>query len=206
MATGKINVSVENIFPLIKKFLYSDHEIFLRELISNATDATLKLKHLSSLGEANVEYGNPTIEVKVNKDNNTLHIIDQGIGMTKEEVKKYINEVAFSGAEEFLSKYKDKDAKNHIIGHFGLGFYSAFMVAKEVEIITKSQQPNSKAVRWVCDGSPSFKMDATKKKTKGTDVVLHIADDSTEFLEESRISTILKKYCKFLSLLSVICV
>ncbi|MGB5205340.1 MAG: ATP-binding protein, partial [Eudoraea sp.] len=147
MATGKINVSVENIFPLIKKFLYSDHEIFLRELISNATDATLKLKHLSSIGEAKLEYGNPMIEVKIDKEGKKLHIIDQGIGMSEEEVKKYINDIAFSGAEEFLDKYKDADKDSGIIGHFGLGFYSSFMVANKVEIITKSYT-DAPAVHW----------------------------------------------------------
>lgn len=197
MATGKINVSVENIFPLIKKFLYSDHEIFLRELISNATDATLKLKHLSSLGEANVEYGNPTIEVKVNKDNNTLHIIDQGIGMTKEEVKKYINEVAFSGAEEFLDKYKDSAKDSGIIGHFGLGFYSAFMVANKVEILTKSHK-NEPAAHWICEGTTEFTLEDAEKSTHGTEVILHINDEDKEFLEESRIQELLVKYNKFM--------
>jgi len=163
MATGKINVSVENIFPLIKKFLYSDHEIFLRELISNATDATLKLKHLSSLGEANVDYGNPVIEVKINKENKTLHITDQGIGMTKEEVEKYINEVAFSGAEEFLHKYKDSAKDSGIIGHFGLGFYSAFMVANKVEIRTKSHT-DAPAAHWVCEGTTEFTLEDGDKK------------------------------------------
>ena len=197
MATGKINVSVENIFPLIKKFLYSDHEIFLRELISNATDATLKLKHLTSIGEAKVEYGSPIIEVKVDKDNKKIHIIDQGIGMTEEEVKKYINEVAFSGAEEFLDKYKDAEKDAGIIGHFGLGFYSAFMVADKVEIITKSFKEEP-AVHWTCDGSPEFTISKAKKTDRGTEVVLHIAEDSTEFLEDSRISELLTKYNKFM--------
>src|SRR5690606_4213457 len=183
MTTGKINVSVENIFPLIKKFLYSDHEIFLRELISNATDATLKLKHLTSIGEAKVEYGNPIIEVKVDKDNKRIHIIDQGIGMTENEVKKYINEVAFSGAEEFLDKYKDAGKDAGIIGHFGLGFYSAFMVAEKVEIITKSYQ-DEPAVHWTCDGSPEFTLEPANKSDRGTEIILHIADDSTEFLED----------------------
>ena len=157
MATGKINVSVENIFPLIKKFLYSDHEIFLRELISNATDATLKLKHLSSIGEAKLEYENPMIEVKIDKEGKKLHIIDQGIGMTEEEIKKYINDIAFSGAEEFLDKYKDADKDSGIIGHFGLGFYSSFMVADKVEIISKSYA-DEPAVHWSCDGSPKFNL------------------------------------------------
>tara|TARA_R110000850_G_scaffold16697_1_gene51716 strand:+ start:56187 stop:58076 length:1890 start_codon:yes stop_codon:yes gene_type:complete len=198
MATGNINVSVENIFPLIKKFLYSDHEIFLRELISNATDATLKLKHLTSIGEAKVDYGNPLIEVKIDKDNETLHIIDQGVGMTAEEVEKYINQIAFSGAEEFLEKYKDKNGKDAgIIGHFGLGFYSAFMVAKKVEIITKSYT-DAPAAHWTCDGSPEFTLEEADKKERGTEIILHIADDSTEFLEENRINELLNKYNKFM--------
>ncbi len=198
MATGNINVSVENIFPLIKKFLYSDHEIFLRELISNATDATLKLKHLTSIGEAKVDYGNPMIEVKIDKDNKTLHFIDQGVGMTAEEVEKYINQIAFSGAEEFLEKYKDKNGKDAgIIGHFGLGFYSAFMVAKKVEIITKSYT-DAPAAHWTCDGSPEFTLEEDDKKERGTEVILHIADDSTEFLEENRINELLTKYNKFM--------
>ncbi|RZW42501.1 MAG: molecular chaperone HtpG, partial [Flavobacteriaceae bacterium] len=197
MMKGNINVSVENIFPLIKKFLYSDHEIFLRELISNATDATLKLKHLSNIGEAKVDYGNPQIEVKVDKKNKKLHIIDQGLGMTAEEVEKYINEVAFSGAEEFLDKYKDKVDDAGIIGHFGLGFYSAFMVADKVEIKTKSYLDED-AAHWTCDGSPEFTLVKGKKKTRGTEVILHIADDSTEFLEEARIRELLLKYNKFM--------
>lgn len=199
MAKGNINVSVENIFPLIKKFLYSDHEIFLRELISNATDATLKLKHLTSIGEAKVEYGNPKIEVKIDKDNKTLHITDQGIGMTAEEVEKYINQVAFSGAEEFLEKYKDSAKDSGIIGHFGLGFYSAFMVADKVEIISKSYKEGESAVHWTCDGSPEFTLEETTAKTdRGTEIILHIAEDSTEFLEESRIRELLLKYNKFM--------
>ncbi|MBA3987478.1 MAG: molecular chaperone HtpG, partial [Flavobacteriales bacterium] len=198
MATGNINVSVENIFPLIKKFLYSDHEIFLRELISNATDATLKLKHLANIGEAKVEYGNPKIEVKIDKENKKLHIIDQGIGMTKEEVEKYINQIAFSGAEEFLEKYKDKNGKDAgIIGHFGLGFYSAFMVASKVEIITKSYKDDP-AARWTCDGSPEYTLEEADKTERGTEIILHIADDSTEFLEENRIDNLLQKYNKFM--------
>ncbi len=197
MATGKINVSVENIFPLIKKFLYSDHEIFLRELISNATDATLKLKHLTSIGEAKVEYGNPRIEVKIDKEGKKIHVIDQGIGMTEEEVKKYINEVAFSGAEEFLDKYKDSGKDSGIIGHFGLGFYSAFMVADKVEIISKSFK-DEPAIHWTCDGSPEFDLEKGKKKDRGTEIILHIAEDSTEFLEDSRIDTLLNKYNKFM--------
>ena len=197
MATGKINVSVENIFPLIKKFLYSDHEIFLRELISNATDATLKLRHLTSIGEAKVDYGNPQIEIKVDKDNKKIHILDQGIGMTEDEVKKYINEVAFSGAEEFLDKYKDAGKDAGIIGHFGLGFYSAFMVAEKVEIITKSFK-DEPGVHWMCDGSPEFELKKAKKEDRGTEIILHVAEDSTEFLEDSRIRELHTKYNKFM--------
>ena len=198
MAQGTINVAVENIFPLIKKFLYSDHEIFLRELISNATDATLKLKHLANIGEAKVEYGNPIIEVKVNKESKTLHIIDQGIGMTKEEVEKYINEIAFSGAEEFLEKYKDKNSEDAgIIGHFGLGFYSSFMVADKVEIITKSYK-DEPAAHWTCDGSPQYTMDKSDRSERGTEIILHISENDTEFLEENRIRELLVKYNKFM--------
>ncbi len=198
MNKGTINVSVDNIFPLIKKFLYSDHEIFLRELISNATDATLKLKHLSSIGEAQTEYGNPTIEVKVNKKKKTLHIIDQGIGMTQEEVQKYINEIAFSGAEEFLEKYKDKKADEAgIIGHFGLGFYSAFMVASKVEIITKSYK-DEPAAHWTCDGSPNYTLEEHNKSERGTEIILHISDEEKDFLEESKIRSLLGKYNKFM--------
>ncbi|MFK8266771.1 molecular chaperone HtpG [Capnocytophaga cynodegmi] len=194
---GNINVSVENIFPLIKKFLYSDHEIFLRELISNATDATLKLKHLTQIGEAKVEYGNPIIEVKIDKENKTLHIIDQGIGMSGEEVEKYINQIAFSGAEEFLEKYKDTAKDAGVIGHFGLGFYSAFMVANQVEIITKSYT-DAPAVKWTCDGSPEYTLEPAEKSERGTEIILHIAEDSTEFLEEHRIEELLRKYNKFM--------
>ncbi len=197
MATGKINVSVENIFPLIKKFLYSDHEIFLRELVSNATDATLKLKHLTSIGEINSEYGNPIIEIKIDKEGKKLHIIDQGIGMTSEEVEKYINQVAFSGAEEFLDKYKDSAKDSGIIGHFGLGFYSAFMVAEKVELITKSYK-DEPAARWICDGSPEFTLEPADKTSRGTEIILHIADDSLEFLEDSKINELLQKYNKFM--------
>src|SRR5699024_9623353 len=182
MAKGKINVSVENIFPLIKKFLYSDHEIFLRELISNATDATLKLKHLANLGEAKVEYGKPQIEVKINEDDKTLHILDQGIGMTAEEVEKYINEVAFSGANEFLEKYKDSSEDSGIIGHFGLGFYSAFMVADKVEIITKSYK-DEPAAHWTCEGTVDFTLTEGDKKDHGTEIILHINKEEEEFLE-----------------------
>ncbi len=194
MNKGNINVSVENIFPLIKKFLYSDHEIFLRELISNASDATLKLKHLTSIGDAKVEYGNPKIEVKINKDDNTLHIIDQGLGMTADEVEKYINQVAFSGAEEFINQHQDADG---IIGHFGLGFYSAFMVADKVEIITKSFK-DEPAVHWTCDGSPEFTLENSDKTDRGTEIILHIAEDSKEFLDEWKIRELLTKYNKFM--------
>ncbi len=197
MSTGKINVAVENIFPLIKKFLYSDHEIFLRELISNATDATLKLKHLAQIGEAKVLYGNPQIEVKVDKKAKKLHIIDQGLGMTADEVNKYINEVAFSGAEEFLEQYKDSAKDSGIIGHFGLGFYSAFMVAKKVEIITKSYK-DEPAAHWTCDGSPEFTLEKHNKTDRGTEIILHIDKDSKEFLEESQIRSLLTKYNKFM--------
>jgi molecular chaperone HtpG len=197
MTTGKINVSVENIFPLIKKFLYNDHEIFLRELVSNATDATLKLKHLTSIGEAKVEYGNPIIEVKIDKEGKKLHLIDQGLGMTAEEVEKYINQIAFSGAEEFLEKYKDSAKDSGIIGHFGLGFYSAFMVASKVEIITKSYKDEA-AAHWTCDGSPEFTLVPSDKTERGTEIILHIAEDSLEFLEEFKIRELLTKYNKFM--------
>ncbi|ABQ03296.1 molecular chaperone HtpG [Flavobacterium johnsoniae] len=197
MTTGKINVSVENIFPLIKKFLYSDHEIFLRELVSNGTDATLKLKHLISIGEAKVEYGNPIIAIKIDKEGKKIHIIDQGLGMTADEVEKYINQVAFSGAEEFLDKYKDSAKDSGIIGHFGLGFYSAFMVAEKVEIITKSYK-DEPAAHWTCDGSPEFTLEPADKTSRGTEIILHIAEDSLEFLEDSKISGLLNKYNKFM--------
>ncbi|WP_313030939.1 molecular chaperone HtpG [Soonwooa sp.] len=196
MSTGKINVSVENIFPLIKKFLYSDHEIFLRELISNATDATIKLKHLINIGEAKVEYGNPMIEVKIDKEAKTISIKDQGLGMTADEVEKYINQVAFSGAEEFLEKYKDSAKDAGIIGHFGLGFYSAFMVADKVEIFTKSYK-DEPAVHWICDGSPEFTLEETDKSDRGTEILLHIAEDSTEFLDDFKIRELLLKYNRF---------
>jgi molecular chaperone HtpG len=197
MNKGKINVQVENIFPLIKKFLYSDHEIFLRELVSNATDATLKLKHLCQIGQAQVEYGAPMIEIKINKDQKTLHIIDQGLGMTQEEVEKYINQVAFSGAGEFLEKYKDSAKDSGIIGHFGLGFYSAFMVAHKVEIISKSYT-DAPAAHWTCDGSPEFTLDAHTKTERGTEIILHIAEDSETFLEEHKIKELLNRYNKFM--------
>jgi len=198
MSKGTINVSVENIFPLIKKFLYSDHEIFLRELISNATDATVKLKHLSSIGEYKGDYGSPKIEVKVDKKGKKLHIIDQGIGMSEEEVKKFINEIAFSGAEEFLEKFKNEKGDDaEIIGHFGLGFYSAFMVAEKVEIISKSFN-DEPAIHWECDGSPKYSIKKSKRTERGTEIILHIADDSTEFLEDARINELLSKYNKFM--------
>ena len=197
MSKGKINVAVENIFPLIKKFLYSDHEIFLRELISNATDATTKLSHLSSLGEVKGDLGDLTIEVKVDKKGKKLHLIDKGIGMTQEEVQKYINEVAFSGAEEFLEQYKDTAKDSGIIGHFGLGFYSAFMVAEKVEIITKSFKEEP-AAHWTCNGSPEYSLVRAEKAERGTEIVLHIDKDSKEFLEETRISELLTKYNKFM--------
>ena len=197
MSTGKINVAVENIFPLIKKFLYSDHEIFLRELISNATDATLKLKHLTQIGEAKVTYDNPQIEVKVDKKAKKLHIIDQGVGMTADEVNKYINEVAFSGAEEFLEQYKDSAKDSGIIGHFGLGFYSAFMVAKKVEIISKSYK-DEQAAHWTCDGSPEFTLEKHDKTDRGTEIILHIDKESKDFLDESKIRSLLTKYNKFM--------
>ena len=197
MSTGKINVAVENIFPLIKKFLYSDHEIFLRELISNATDATTKLMHLSSLGEIKGDLGNLQIEVKIDKKGKKLHIIDSGIGMTREEVQKYINEVAFSGAEEFLEKYKDSAKDSGIIGHFGLGFYSAFMVAKKVEIITKSHSKKP-AAHWTCDGSPEYTLEKSDKQSRGTEIILHIDKDSKEFLEDARVGELLQKYNKFM--------
>ncbi|CAL2105230.1 Chaperone protein htpG [Tenacibaculum sp. 190524A02b] len=196
MSKGNINVSVENIFPLIKKFLYSDHEIFLRELISNATDATTKLKHLISIGEAKTELGDAKIEISINKDEKTLTIKDQGLGMTAEEVEKYINQIAFSGAEEFLEKYKDDKNETGVIGHFGLGFYSAFMVADKVEIITKSFK-DEKAAHWTCDGSPEYTLVEHDKSDRGTEIILHIAEDSTEFLEDGKIKGLLTKYNRF---------
>lgn len=197
--TGKINVQTENIFPIIKKFLYSDHEIFLRELVSNATDATQKLKTLAALGEFKGELGDLKIEIEIDKSAKTLTIKDKGIGLTKDEVEKYITQIAFSGAEEFVQKYKDKAEANAMIGHFGLGFYSAFMVAKKVEIVSLSFQPGAKAVHWTCDGSPEYTIEEISNRTeRGTNIILHIAEDSEEFLEEARIDSLLKKYCKFL--------
>ena len=197
MKKGNINVSVENIFPLIKKFLYSDHEIFLRELISNATDATTKLKHIANIGKEKIKVGDPKIEVKIDKKGKKLHIIDQGIGMTSDEIEKYINEVAFSGAEEFLEKYKDSAKDSGIIGHFGLGFYSAFMVSKKVEIISKSYK-NEPAAHWTCDGSPNYTLKKHDKKDRGTEIILHIDKDSKDFLEDNKISDLLMKYNKFM--------
>ena len=198
MQTGKINVQTENIFPVIKKFLYSDHEIFLRELISNAVDATQKLKTLVSLGKADCELGDLTIDVKVNKDDKTIHVTDRGIGMTAEEVDRYINQIAFSGAEDFLAKYKGNDAAN-IIGHFGLGFYSSFMVANRVDILTKSYQKDAQAVKWSCDGSPDFTLEEIDKSDRGTEIVLHVEDDDLqEFVNEDKLVELLNKYCRFL--------
>lgn len=196
MATGKIGVTTENIFPVIKKFLYSDHEIFLRELVSNAIDATQKLKTLSSFGEFKGELGEMNVKVTVDKEAGTLTVSDHGIGMDAEDIDKYINQIAFSGAEEFLEKYKD--TANSIIGHFGLGFYSAFMVSKKVEIRSLSYKEGAKGVKWVCDGSPEYEMEELDKPERGTDVILHIDEDNKEFLEQARIDTLLKKYCRFL--------
>ncbi|MDI9340420.1 MAG: molecular chaperone HtpG [Sediminibacterium sp.] len=198
-ATGKINVQTENIFPIIKKFLYSDNEIFLRELVSNAVDATQKLKALSRMGEATGDLTDVTIEVEVDKSAKTITIKDKGIGMTKDEVEKYITQIAFSGAEEFVTKYKDKVDKNVVIGHFGLGFYSAFMVAKKVEIYSLSYKAGSQAVRWECDGSPEYTIEEISNRSqRGTNIVLHIADDCEEYLDNFKIEGLLKKYCKFL--------
>ena len=197
MSKGKINVSVENIFPLIKKFLYSDQEIFLRELISNATDALTKIQHLSSIGEIKGEIGVLGVEVKIDKKAKTLHIIDNGIGMTADEIKKYINDVAFSGAEEFLEKYKETSKDTGIIGHFGLGFYSSFMVADKVEIITKSYK-DEPAAHWTCDGSPEYNIKKSEKNNRGTEIILHISKDSKDYLEENKINELLNKYNKFM--------
>lgn len=197
MQKGKINVQTDNIFPIIKKFLYSDHEIFLRELISNAIDATQKLKTLSLVGDFKGEMGDLSIEVIADEKGKTLTVRDRGIGMSAEEVEKYINQIAFSGAEEFIKKFKDK-AETNIIGHFGLGFYSSFMVADKVEIITKSYLSNSKAVKWTCDGSPDYTLEETKKKDRGTEIILYLNNESKEFCEDARITLLLRKYCKFL--------
>ena len=196
MQTGKIGVTTENIFPIIKKFLYSDHEIFLRELISNAVDATQKLKAMAMAGDFKADLGDLTIRVDVDKKKKIIKVSDRGIGMTQEEVDKYLNQIAFSSANEFLDKYKDQASS--IIGHFGLGFYSAFMVSDKVEVITKSWQENSQAVKWTCDGTPEFTIEEVEKTDRGTDVILHIDKDSKEFLEEQKIEELLKKYCKFL--------
>ena len=198
MQKGNIGVTTENIFPVIKKFLYSDHEIFLRELVSNAVDATQKLKTLKERGDFKGELGNLAVKVQLDKENSTLTISDNGIGMTEEEIDKYINQIAFSGVTDFLDKYKDN--ANAIIGHFGLGFYSAFMVSKKVEIITKSYKDDAKAVKWSCDGSPAYEIEDTEKAERGTDIVLHIDDDAKEFLETSKIESLLNKYCKFMAM------
>ena len=193
---GNIAVQTENIFPIIKKFLYSDHEIFLRELISNAVDATQKLKKLSSLGEVSGEIGSTTIEIKIDKEAKTITISDKGIGMTAEEVKKYINQIAFSSASEFLEKYNGVEEGKSIIGHFGLGFYSAFMVADKVQLLTRSAKADSQAVRWECDGSTEFTLEEFEKEGRGTDVILYINEENESFLEEGKIAGLLNKYCK----------
>lgn len=199
MSTGKINVTADNIFPIIKKFLYSDHEIFLRELVSNAVDASQKLKTLSRIGESKAELGDLTIQVKIDKENKTLTISDRGVGMSTDEINKYINELAFSGAEEFVKKYEDKADGAAIIGHFGLGFYSSFMVAKRVEIFSRSHNEEAKGSYWTCDGSPEYTLEESDvRQDRGTDIVLHINEDSEEFLEEARIRELLNKYCRFL--------
>lgn len=197
MQKGSIRVQTENIFPIIKKFLYSEHDIFIRELVSNAVDATQKLKTLSSLGEAKGELGELRIDIQLDKDKKTLTISDRGIGMTAEEVDKYLNQVAFSGAEEFLNKYKGQNEAN-IIGHFGLGFYSSFMVSEKVEVVTRSYREEAQAVKWECDGSPEFTLENAEREGRGTDIILHINEESTEFLEADRISAVLKKFCRFL--------
>ena len=196
MQKGKIGVSSENIFPIIKKFLYSDHEIFLRELISNSVDATKKLKTISNVGDFKGKLGDLTIRVKVDKKKNTLTVSDQGIGMTADEIEKYINQIAFSSAEEFLEKYKNQE--NAMIGHFGLGFYSSFMVSDKVEIYSKSYKRNSKGIKWTCAGNPEYTVDEIERKERGTDVVLYLDKDSRDFLEENKINELINKYCKFL--------
>ena len=196
MQKGTIGVTTDNIFPVIKKFLYSDHDIFLRELVSNAVDATQKLKTLSSIGEFKGELGDISVRVSIDENEKTLTVSDSGIGMTSDEIERYINQIAFSSAEEFLDKYKN-DA-NAIIGHFGLGFYSAFMVAKKVVIKTKSYKDEAKAVMWSCDGSPEYEMTEIEKERRGTDIILYIDDENKEFLEKNRIEGLLKKYCSFL--------
>ncbi|MBS1973966.1 MAG: ATP-binding protein, partial [Bacteroidetes bacterium] len=197
MQKGNIRVQTENIFPIIKKFLYSDHEIFIRELVSNAIDATQKLKTLASIGEAKGELGELRIDIQLDAANKTITIADRGIGMNAEEVDKYINQVALSGAEEFVNKYKGQN-ENNIIGKFGLGFYSAFMVSERVDIITKSYKENSEPVKWECDGSPEFTLESSQKENRGTDIVLHINEESKEFLDAYRIKSILEKFCRFL--------
>lgn len=196
MQKGNIGVTTENIFPVIKKFLYSDHEIFLREMVSNAVDATQKIKTLADKGIFKGELGDLTVRVTLDEKNNTLTISDRGIGMTEEEIDKYINQIAFSGVNDFLNKYKDN--ANAIIGHFGLGFYSSFMVSNKVEIITKSYKDGAKAVKWSCDGSPAYEIDDAEKADRGSDIILHIDDDCKEFLEKARIQSLLNKYCKFM--------
>ncbi|WP_448518963.1 molecular chaperone HtpG [Rhodoflexus sp.] len=195
---GSISIHTENIFPIIKKFLYSDHEIFLRELVSNAVDATQKLKSLAALGEFNGEIGDTRINISLNREAKTITVSDRGIGMTADEIKKYINQIAFSGAKEFIEKYKDKDQSQQLIGQFGLGFYSAFMVAEKVRIVTKSWQEGTAAAQWICDGSTEFEITPADKTDRGTDIILHIAADSEEFLQTFRLRQILLKYCKFL--------
>ena len=197
MAKGNIGVTTENIFPVIKKFLYSDHEIFLREMVSNAVDATQKLKTLSERGDYNGELGELKVSISLDKAAKTLTVSDNGIGMTEEEIDRYINQIAFSGVTDFLDKYKDN--ANQIIGHFGLGFYSSFMVSERVDIITRSYKEGSKAVKWSCDGSPKYEITETEKEDRGTDIVLHIADDCQEFLEQGKIQELLNKYCKFMT-------
>ena len=197
MQKGNIGVTTENIFPVIKKFLYSDHEIFLREMVSNAVDATQKLKTLAQQGEFKGELGDVTVHVALDTDKGTITISDRGIGMTEEEIDKYINQIAFSGVNDFLEKYKDN--ANNIIGHFGLGFYSSFMVAKKVEIVTKSYKDGAKAVKWSCDGSPAYEIDEAEKEDRGSDIILYVDDDCKEFLEKEKIQQLLTKYCKFMA-------
>ena len=197
MQKGNIGVTTENIFPVIKKFLYSDHEIFLREMVSNAVDATQKLKTLAQQGEFKGELGDLAVRVSLDTEKGTITISDRGIGMTEEEIDKYINQIAFSGVNDFLEKYKDN--ANNIIGHFGLGFYSSFMVAKRVDIITKSYKDGAKAVKWSCDGSPAYEIDEADKADRGSDIVLHVDDDCKEFLEKNKIEELLNKYCKFMA-------
>ena len=202
MGTKKGNLSIdsENIFPIIKKWVYSDHDIFVREMISNGCDAITKLKKLDVMGEYQLpdDY-KASIHVEVNPEEKTLKFIDNGLGMTAEEVEEYITQIAFSGATEFLEKYKDKTTEDDMIGHFGLGFYSAFMVAKKVEIVTKSYREDAKAVKWTCDGSPEFTLEDAERADRGTDIILYVDDDCKEFLEESRIQALLNKYCRFLA-------